>query len=137
MGRNGKPGASLRSFRDFQPSLKIYGADFDKRILFSEDRIETFFVDQTDQQTIEDLSQNIGDNFDLMIDDGLHSPNANLNSLEFFLRHIKVGGYAIVEDINISTKPIWNIVSHLIEPDFISAFIETKAACMFIVKRKK
>jgi cephalosporin hydroxylase len=137
MGTHGKPGASLRAFREFQKNCSIYGADFDKRILFKENRIQTFFVDQTNVKTFKNLQLKIGSNFDLMIDDGLHSPNANLNSLYFFLKNIKVGGYAVIEDININTEPIWNIVSQLIKFNFISAFIKTKTACMFIVKREK
>jgi hypothetical protein len=137
MGTHGKPGASLRAFRDFQKSCLIYGADFDKRILFKENRIQTFFVDQTNLKTFKNLPLKIGSDFDLMIDDGLHSPNANLNSLNFFLKNIKVGGYAVIEDININTEPIWNIVSQLIKFNFISAFIKTKTACMFIAKREK
>ena len=35
------------------------------------------------------ISNKIGDNFDLMIDDGLHSPNANLHSLKFFINRLK------------------------------------------------
>ena len=31
---------------------QIYGADVDKDILFSEERIETFFVDQNDLETL-------------------------------------------------------------------------------------
>jgi hypothetical protein len=137
MGKNGRPGASLRSFRDFTENAKVYGADFDNRILFSEERIQTYFVDQTNMDTFTELSQNVGSDFDLMIDDGLHSPNANLNSLYFFLKNIKVGGFAVVEDINVLTKPVWDVVGNLIHPSFVSAFIETKAECMFIVQRKE
>jgi hypothetical protein len=85
MGRLGKPGASLRAFRESYPNAMIYGADFDKRILFNEDRITTFFVDQTSPLTFQRLYENIPDEFDLMIDDGLHSISANLNSLKFFM----------------------------------------------------
>jgi hypothetical protein len=137
MGKDGKPGASLRAFRDATSKAQIFGADFDTRILFSEERIESYFVDQTNPKTFDELSIKIGSDFDLMIDDGLHSPNANLHSLFFFLQNIRVGGYAVVEDINILTKPIWEIVSQLIEPNYSSAFIQTKSACMFIVMREK
>ncbi|MDB9839765.1 hypothetical protein OAC57_05685 [Planktomarina temperata] len=51
MGTEGKPGASPRAFRDFWPEAQLIGADFDARILFSEDRIETYFVDQTKPKT--------------------------------------------------------------------------------------
>ena len=135
MGKDGKPGASLRAFRDYVQSAKIYGADYDNRILFTENRIQTYFVDQTDPLTFKKLSSNIGNEFDLMIDDGLHSPNANLHSLQFFMHHLKIGGYAVIEDINKLTEPIWKVVSHLIEPNFQSAFIETKSAFVFVIKR--
>ena len=137
MGKNGKPGASLRAFRDFTANAIVFGADFDRQVLFTEDRIETYFVDQTNIHTFTELSQNVGNGFDLMIDDGLHSPNANLHSLYFFLQSIKVGGFAVVEDINVSTKPLWDVVGQLIQPSYVSAFIETKRACMFIVQRKE
>ena len=41
MGKFGKPGASLRAFRDFCPNAIIYGADIDQSILFKEERIKT------------------------------------------------------------------------------------------------
>ena len=41
MGASGKPGASLRAFRDFCPQAQVFGADIDRRILFEEDRIRT------------------------------------------------------------------------------------------------
>lgn len=82
MGKAGHPGGSLRAFRSCFPDRRLYGADYDRRILFQEDRIETFFVDQTRLETFQELpTSNM--QFDLMIDDGLHSPDANLHSLEF------------------------------------------------------
>lgn len=137
MGNSGKPGASLRAFRDFTSNATVFGADFDSRILFSEERIETYFVDQTNTDTFTQLSRNVGGDFDLMIDDGLHAPNANLHSLHFFLQNIKVGGFAVIEDVNRLTKPVWEVVGHLIQPSYLTAFIETKSACMFVVQRKE
>ena len=135
MGRSGKPGASLRAFRDACENAQIIGADFDKRILFNEDRIKCFFVDQTDLSSFDEITDDIGDNFDLMIDDGLHSPNANLHSLNFFINKIKIGGYAVIEDIDINTKQIWDLTSTLLPSNFLSAFIKTKSAYVYIVKR--
>jgi len=136
MGTNGKPGASLRAFRDYIDDSYIYGADFDHRILFEEKRIKTFFVDQTNPKTFSDLSKKINLEFDLMIDDGLHSPNANLNSLAFFKNKIKSGGYIVIEDVNPNTEKLWLTVSNLLEREFKSAFINTKAASVFILQKK-
>lgn len=44
MGPNGKHGASLYGWKDFFSNSNIYGADIDSDILFSEDRIKTFFA---------------------------------------------------------------------------------------------
>jgi hypothetical protein len=44
MGKNGKPGASLYGWRDFFSKANIYGADVDKRVLFSADRIKTMLT---------------------------------------------------------------------------------------------
>lgn len=137
MGRLGKPGASLRAFRESFPNAMIYGADFDKRILFNEDRISTFFVDQTSPLTFESLYENIPDEFDLMIDDGLHSISANLNSLKFFMTKIRVGGYIVIEDIKIQTQDLWDVVHNLLKPNYESILFQTKAAYVFVAKRVK
>ncbi len=135
MGSGGKPGASLRAFRDYCPNAQVYGADFDKRILFTEERIRTFFVDQTDPDTFTELGQSIGDNFDLMIDDGLHAPNANLNSLAFFLPRIKVGGWAVIEDIAYQSETIWKLVGAIIPQNFRCHLVQTSGSMLFLVKR--
>jgi hypothetical protein len=38
MGPGGKPGASLRAFRDFCPNAQLFGADIDHRRLFEEEK---------------------------------------------------------------------------------------------------
>ena len=55
MGSDGKPLASLRAWRDYFPNAQIYGADIDKDILTNEERIKTFFVDQTKPDTIREM----------------------------------------------------------------------------------
>jgi hypothetical protein len=90
MGAAGKPGASLRAFRELLPHARIYGADVDRSILFDEENIQTFFVDQTDFQSIDALDEAIGHDFDLIIDDGLHSPDANLAMLIFAQKRLRV-----------------------------------------------
>ena len=90
MGSSGKPGASLYSFRDYLPNAAIYGADIDKEILFESERIKTTYVDQLEMSTFDELSKTFGNiYYDLIIDDGLHSIGANLNTLLFALNRLK------------------------------------------------
>jgi hypothetical protein len=135
MGVNGKPGASLRAFREFLPDAQIYGADIDRRILFSEERISTFFVDQTDLGSFDAIADDLGDSLDLIIDDGLHSPNANLATLLFGLERLKIGGWLVIEDIAPSALPMWNVISALIPSQYDCRVVAADKALLFSVRR--
>jgi len=136
MGANGRPGASLRAFRDFCPKANLYGADIDKRVLFTEDRIETFYLDQTDPATFSDIRRKLSAGFDLVIDDGLHSPNANIESLRFGLQIVKKGGWVVVEDINGQAIPLWQVVSALLPSgQYESHIFKADGAMVFAVQR--
>ena len=56
--------------------------------MFKEERIKTYFVDQTDLSSFELLEKNLVEKFDLIIDDGLHSPNSNIAVLIFALKKL-------------------------------------------------
>jgi cephalosporin hydroxylase len=135
MDKSGKPGGSLRAFRDFLPKAQLYGADIDRQILFEEDRITTFFVDQTDQASLTALSSLVGDQFDLIIDDGLHSPNANLAVLNFGLSKIKIGGWLVIEDIRFEALPIWQLTAAIIPQQFEARLVTARKATLFAVQR--
>jgi hypothetical protein len=138
MGSRGKPGASLRAFRDYLPSAQIYGADVDRDVLFNEERISTFFVDQTDLDSFSALGGVVPAEFDLIIDDGLHSPNANIATLVFGLGRLKVDGYFLVEDISPDALPIWQLVSAALLPsEYESDVIATENKLLFLVHRLK
>ena len=138
MGSHGRPGASLRAFRDYLPNAQIYGADVDRGILFDDERISTFFVDQTDLDSFSTLSAAIPAELDLIIDDGLHSPNANLATLAFGLNRLKVNGHLLVEDIRPEALPIWQLVSSALLPsNYESDVIATENQLLFLVRRLK
>jgi len=101
MGKYGKPGASLKMWRNYFKTAKIYGADIDKRILFSSNRIKTFYVNQYSKKSIKKMWLNINKkNFDLIIDDGIHDFKGNRIFFENSISYLKYGGYYIIEDVN-------------------------------------
>lgn len=104
MGPNGKPGASLYGWREYFKNANIYGADVDTRILFESDNIKTYFVDQLNKETIDNMWSKIPFEFDIIIDDGLHTFEANMNFLENSFHKLKEGGIYIIEDIFESKK---------------------------------
>jgi hypothetical protein len=109
MGINGKPGASLRGWREYFPNAQIFGADIDRRVLFQEDRIATFYCDQMSASSIAELWNNdvLRDKFDIIIEDGLHTYNANVSFFENSFHMVKPGGIYVIEDVIHRTIPLY------------------------------
>lgn len=110
MGELGRPGASLRAWRDLFPRALVCGADIDREILFESDRIRTFYCDQLDAGAIRELwaQPEMAEGADIMIDDGLHTFAANLSFLRSSLNRLRLGGFYVVEDIHEETIPQWS-----------------------------
>jgi SAM-dependent methyltransferase len=102
MSINGTPKASVRGWRRYFTRNNIYGCDVDKGILQDENRIKTHFIDQLDLNTIRDFKNNFeeGFKFDIIIDDGLHTHEANINLFKYMNDILRVGGLYIIEDLN-------------------------------------
>ena len=116
MGSEGTPGASLYSFRDYLPSSKVYGADIDRDILFQSERISTAYVDQMNPVSFVEMFNSFGNpKFDLIIDDGLHSIGANLNTLVYTLNHLKKDGWLVIEDIHLPDN--WRAIDFIVRQD--------------------
>jgi hypothetical protein len=101
MGVHGRPGASLRGWREWFPASQVFGADIDTDILFSEERIDTFYCDQRDAVAVEQLWRQpaLAGGVDIVIDDGLHQFEANVTFLHASIGRVRPCGYYIVEDI--------------------------------------
>ena len=105
MGEQGVPLASLRAWKDYFINANIYGADIDKNILKNEDRIQTFYVDQTNPETISSLFKEIGSRkFDVILEDGLHEYSANICFFENSIEHLDDRGVYIIEDVYYKDK---------------------------------
>ena len=97
-----KIGGSLYGWREYFNYANIYGADIDKKSIFRDNRINTFYCDQTNKTCVEELwnYEEIKDiKFDIIIDDGLHEFDANLCFLENSIHKLNNNGYFIIEDI--------------------------------------
>ena len=100
MTENGIPGASLRVWRDYFFNAQIYGGDIDKEILFEEERIKTFYLDQLNSNSIKSMWERIEvEEFDIIIDDGLHEPEANYNFFINSFHKLKKNGIFVIEDV--------------------------------------
>ena len=103
MGVDGKPGASLRLWRDYFKNARIIGCDIDERVLFNEERIQTYGCDQTDQSSIAKFIEeaNISaQSVDIIIDDGLHEFHAGKSFFEGTIKYLSENGLGVIEDVN-------------------------------------
>lgn len=130
MGSHGKPGASLRGWREYFPNALVYGADIDRTVLFEEDRIRTFYCDQLDQSAIRDLwsQPELHGGLNVIIEDGLHTFDANVSFLDGSLNKLAPGGTYVIEDIERSTLPGWKDCLEKVYsgryPGFVFALVE-------------
>ena len=140
MGTFGNPGASVRAFRDYVRSTdQIFGADIDERILFSEPRIKTMHVDQLNIKSLVNIADTLGE-IDLIIDDGLHILESNLNTVFALLPNIRIGGFYVVEDIANHPENIisWHLLSNnLKKQGFTSEIVHITGSIIFVMKREK
>ena len=135
MGEFGRPGASLRAWRDYSDKCEVIGLDIDDRVLFTEERIRTYQLDQTNNYSWEMVSRSVESNsVNLLIDDGLHSPEANLKSLIHGPRYISKGGFLVIEDIHERTLPVWRIVNSLTPNTWETWMIRSNRAYLFVAR---
>ena len=101
MGDQYKPGASLRVWRDYFKNAEILGVDIDKNILFTDDRIQSNYADQLNPATINEMWDKFNNiEFDLMIDDGLHTYEAGVTLFENSFHKLKTNGIYVIEDVS-------------------------------------
>ncbi len=86
-----KPGASLRAWRDYFPNAFITGLDNQFDTQFIEERITTLRGDST--------TFLISDRFDVIIDDGSHLPEDQIQTLKNFWPNLQRNGIYVIEDL--------------------------------------
>ena len=137
MGLGGVPGASLRAWTSTSEKIEVVGLDIDRNVLFQEPRISTHYVDQLNQESWQDLPRSVLENgFDLIIDDGLHAPLANLNTLIATTKMLKRGGAIVIEDVPQRALPIWTLVEYFVKNDLNLEVIKFKRAFCVVLSKK-
>jgi Methyltransferase domain len=100
-GKGYRPGASLRAWRDYFAAADIHGIDPapDTEVM-NEARITTHQFDSRDATRVAELFARFPSMIpDVIIDDGLHTAEAQIATMENFLPRVRPGGLYVVEDV--------------------------------------
>jgi len=95
-------GSSVRAWQEYFKNSKIYCGDVNTDYFVNEGRIQSFFCDQDNPDSIKGMWENetLRDiQFDIIIDDGKHEYIPNVNFLENSYHKLKKDGIFIVEDL--------------------------------------
>jgi hypothetical protein len=135
MGATGQPGASVRAFRDW--GARVVGGDIDKSILLNEPGISTHFVDQLRPRTLAYFVKSLPGPIDLAIVDGLHTPEADLNSLIALAPHLSREGLLVIEDIESvpEVTSMWCLALSQLPQSFYGFLVATQASNVLFLRR--
>lgn len=89
----------LNAWANVFPEAKIYGADRKRHLLFNNDRISTFYVDQDSKESLEDLKKELPDKIDVILDDASHIFEKTVRTFESLYEKVADGGLYLIEDI--------------------------------------
>ncbi len=83
----------------FGPKCRIYGVDLERACkVYEDDRTKILIGDQGDHDFWRRLKDEVP-HIDILIDDGGHSPEQQLTTLEAMLPHLSPGGVYLCEDV--------------------------------------
>lgn len=90
-------GESLKLWSAFFPDAEIFGIDKDDKSSYCNGRIHTYIADQGSKSELLKVIEQTG-NMDIIIDDGSHQSEHQINSFETLFPYINPEGYYIIED---------------------------------------
>ena len=93
-------GASLKIWAEYFMNSNIYGWDIYKCNYIDNRRIKTYIIDATNKIQIDTFfNQTSNITFDIIIDDGSHDINDQVNSFMLLYNKLNINGVYIIEDI--------------------------------------
>jgi hypothetical protein len=101
-------GASLRAWKDIFYNADIIGLENNLERFITEDRITSFYVDQTNEETFDKFIDFVQDKkFEFIVDDGSHYFEETKRTFTRLLPLLDLNGWFIVEDIRLEFEELW------------------------------
>jgi len=103
-----KNGASLKMWQEYFPTIHITGIDIlPKCKQYEKDNITIYIGDQNSEGFLQQVGIGKGD-FDIIIDDGSHRWNSQIEGFKTLFPYLKSGGIYVIEDLHTSFVGVGN-----------------------------
>jgi hypothetical protein len=100
-------GGSLAMWQSYFPKARIFAVDILDKSQYDNARVTTLIADQADRDQLRTAIAAAGSDIDVLIDDGGHTMEQQQVSLGFLFRHVRAGGYYVIEDVHTSLPALW------------------------------
>ncbi len=92
--------SSLYMWRQYFPHAEIFGADNDLNKLIQEDGIHIYYCDGNDEDSLKTLTDIIGGDFDLIVEDASHDLDCQITCAKALVPFLAPGGTYVMEDVD-------------------------------------
>jgi hypothetical protein len=93
---------SLLGWKEYFINSKIFSADIDNNYLYNDEQITSYYVDQENKESIQQLWKNMENiKFDLIIDNGLDTYTSNYLFYVNSIQNLNTYGIYIIEDVHL------------------------------------
>ena len=98
------------------------------------DIVHNYFVDQLNLSSLENFLS-LSDHLNLIIDDGLHTNQSNINFLAMALKlhGNQKGKWILIEDIDMKYTKTWELTSSFLSSKYSTWLIKTKISLVFVL----
>jgi hypothetical protein len=100
-------GGSLKMWQAYFPQARIFAADILPKSEFDNARVKTLVADQANRDQLQAAIDTSGSDIHILIDDGGHTMEQQQVSLGFLFKHVRPGGYYVIEDVHTSLPALW------------------------------
>jgi demethylmacrocin O-methyltransferase len=94
-------------WQTYFPKARIFAVDILDTSHFNNARVTTLIADQANRHQLQAAIATSGSDIDVLIDDGGHTMEQQQVSLGFLFKHVRPGGYYVIEDVHTSLPALW------------------------------
>ena len=96
-----KNGYSANLWEMYFPNAELHFMDISLELVeYHSEQCQYYVADQSNPQDLERFIQNVGGDFDIILDDGGHTTTQQVTSFISLFPHVKSGGLYIIEDLH-------------------------------------